>query len=67
MVKCTFCDAELDPRATTTYQKITGWDHPRSGGGTNALALAKRLEEFACYLCIDRQKHGVSLEQQSLV
>lgn len=64
---CTFCGTEVDPYAHTTYQKESGWSHRREGGGTNALALAQKHDEWACWTCIDKLKAGIPLEQQSLV
>lgn len=66
MMKCVFCGEEI-PSIRVGYRKVTGWEHYRDAGGTNALALPERHDEWACEHCIDRQRRGLSVEQQSLL
>lgn len=66
-VRCTFCGILIDPLATTTFRKVTGWEHPRADGGTNALALREPLDEYSCWSCIDRQRNGLDPLQTSMV
>lgn len=67
LARCAFCEEPVDADATRTYRRVTGWEHPRTAGGTNALALREPLDEFACSPCIDRQRRGLAPEQESLL
>jgi hypothetical protein len=66
-VPCTFCEAPVDPEMPLTYQKVTGWEHPRMAGGTNALALREPHGVYACSTCIDKQRRGIPVGQESLL
>lgn len=64
---CEFCGNNVDPDNRLTYRKVTGWEHPRQAGGTNALALRETHDVFACSPCIDKQRAGIPVGQTSLV
>lgn len=63
---CTFCGEPVDKKSG--FRRVSGWERiERVGGGTNAVALRKPTEEFACRHCIDSQGRGISPEQGSLL
>jgi len=66
-VPCTFCEREIDPESRMTYRKVIGWERPREGGGTNALTLREPTEVFACWICIEKLRLGIPVEQQALI
>ena len=72
MIFCWFCaqdgkTTELDPEASMTYRKVTGWERPRLAGGTNAVALRAPHDEWACWECIHKQGRGIPVGQGSLL
>ncbi len=62
---CSFCGEEVDRESSRTYRRVIGWEHPRSEGGTNALALREPLDEWACFLCIDKLRRQIAPGQGS--
>lgn len=63
---CTFCGDPVDPRSG--FRRVSGFERlHREGGGTNAVFLKKSEEIFACRWCIDKQKQGISPEQETLL
>lgn len=63
---CTFCEEPVDPQSG--FRKVSGFERlHREGGGTNAVALRKPEEVFACRWCIDKQGRGISPEQETLL
>lgn len=48
------------------WREITGWDHPRTAGGTNAVTLRTETGRVACDTCIARLRAGVSIDQTAL-
>lgn len=62
---CVFCGGAINH--VSDYRRVEGFERHRSEGGTNALALRKATEEWACSACVDRAKRGVSPTQQALV
>lgn len=69
--RCEYCRMELDPNAPSTLRRIVGWERRAVGGtrrGGSDVVLREPLgEKFACSPCVDRQKHGVSPSQASLM
>lgn len=63
---CVYCGLIIDCNANGTFQLSTGWCEIRRRGGSNAIALPIRHPRFACHECIDRLRHGISPDQQSL-
>ena len=53
--------------AAEVYHEVIGWEKPRRGGGTNALALRRLTGKVACSGCISRKKSKISPGQQTLV
>ena len=67
---CVYCGTFVDTNANGTYRRAVGWlPIKRFSGnktGTNSLTLPIRLDHWACAECVDRLKHGISPDQQSL-
>jgi len=63
---CAFCGKPVNPHDSTVYQRVSGWEHRRKGGGTNAIALRKVEQKWAHANCIRRASRGLS-GQESLV
>jgi hypothetical protein len=49
----------------TVYQRVSGWERWRDAGGTNALALRKTEQLFACERCIGLEKRGINAKAQA--
>jgi hypothetical protein len=62
---CVFCASIVDSNADGVYEFVQGWARNRKQG-TNAVALQKRMNVFACDICIDKLKAGIPVGQQSL-
>jgi hypothetical protein len=67
MVDCMYCGAEVNPDGKDTYSEVTGFTHPRSGGGPNSIALRTTTGRYSCNTCVERLKSGVSPNQGSLL
>ena len=67
LVPCAYCGRAVDPDAASTYRQVIGWEHPRSAGGTNALAARQPQNTYACDSCIYRLRKGLSPHQQVLL
>jgi hypothetical protein len=63
LLVCVFCGEPITS-VRTSFRKVTGWERHRDAGGTNALALREPTDEWACWACVDRQRHGVAPMQQ---
>lgn len=59
---CHFCQQEIDIRREGVHQFVSGWVKNRAGGGGNAIAVPERLNRYACKLCIERLKHGTTIQ-----
>jgi len=57
---------ELHSSSSTRYE-VTGWEHPRQQGGTNALELRERTGRFMCNACMHLAKHGIDKNQGTLL
>ena len=64
VVRCQFCNGELDSRAPGVYQRVTGWVQQRSQGGGNAIALPSRSNEWACPACVRSEAAGTRLQEK---
>jgi len=65
-VSCVFCGDGI-PSLRNAYRKVVGFEKQRDQGGTNALALRRPLNEWACNTCVDKQKSGVDPRQEELL
>lgn len=65
--RCHYCGRGVDPYSHETRIRVTGWERPRSAGGTNALELREPTGQYACASCIGRIKHGIDPAQERLV
>ena len=66
-MRCSECLNEIDPTDRSVWQKVEGWERPRVGGGTNAIALRKPVQEWMCATCMVRKKEGLGVNQGSLL
>lgn len=64
--RCFYCRTEIDPHSRYTYQRIVGWHRAGKSGGSD-ISLREKRQEFACSICIDRLKAGLSPAQGSLL
>ena len=48
------------------WQKVIGWEHRRSQGGTNHVALRRPQNEFMCDECMGRERRGINGGQGDL-
>lgn len=63
---CAYCAILVDTAAVGTFQLCTGWVENRRKGGGNTVALPTRHLKWACGICIDKLRHGISPDQASL-
>lgn len=61
---CSFCGETMVGKFIV-YQKVSGWERWRDEGGTNALALRKTEQVFACERCIGLEKRGINSKAQA--
>ena len=67
LATCVYCKNFIDAEASTTYRRGTGWFKRQKGGrGTNSAAMVKWSTIYACKPCIQKQLHGVSVDQMEL-
>jgi hypothetical protein len=64
--KCSKCDGDIDETQQVLWQRVTGWEKKRKGGGLNRLALRKELYEFCCNTCMTHMLNNESLGQMPL-
>lgn len=62
LVGCVFCAERLDSNGNTTFQRAKGWVPAKR----KSLVLPELLHVFACDVCIEKLKHGMSVGQMSL-
>jgi hypothetical protein len=63
---CSNCGEPIDVRRD--YRKVVGYERiHRSAGGTNAVRLPDRTDEYLCARCVDKASSGVALQQASLM
>ncbi len=65
MTVCVFCGKPVDTNNRSTYRRVTGWDRPGKAGGSD-IVLRERLQQWAHPFCVDRQRDGVSVHQETL-
>lgn len=62
--RCCKCGDDANER--TGWQKVTGWERARQQGGTNHVALRKKLNVFMCNGCMVLSLSGISTEQMTI-
>jgi hypothetical protein len=71
MIECvnySKCGTMLNPnRVDTFWQKVEGWERKREQGGTNHVALRKKLDVRMCLSCMRQLQNGVDPGQSTLV
>lgn len=65
-ILCEFCGDPINPKARSTYQKVTGWEKKRSQGGANQIILREPQAAFAHASCVDERKLGIHQNQTAL-
>jgi hypothetical protein len=67
---CHYCTLPVDPDAPSTYRRIEGWERRALGvsrrGGSD-ITLREQLDVFACPVCIERLRSGLSVGQEALL
>jgi hypothetical protein len=58
MNTCPLCGQPIDPSNPRVWQRVSGWEQKRKGGGTNAIALRRVEQEWAHPGCIMLAKDG---------
>lgn len=71
-VPCHYCGTPVDAFSRSTFRMIVGWERKagtRASGkrGGSDVYLREPRDEYACTLCIERLKRGVSVAQESLL
>jgi hypothetical protein len=56
--RCCSCRLDVDERTMTVWNKVVGWERRREKGGTNHIALRRKVDEYMCELCMDREQAG---------
>jgi hypothetical protein len=61
MLHCCDCGDPITDEAEAWFE-VLGWEHPRSQGGTNAIAFRARTGTAMCNACMQarklRKQHG---------
>jgi hypothetical protein len=66
-VVCEFCGLPVDPLVPGCFQWTSGWVEVRAEGGGHGVTLPQRAPRWACGVCIDLIRHGMSPGQTSLL
>jgi hypothetical protein len=72
LARCFYCGDSVEPGSPSTYQRVVGWERhglrrPSGIRGGSDISLRELRAEWACPVCIDRLKHGVSPAQEELL
>jgi len=67
LTKCVFCEQEVRPGSRLVYRRVIGWTRYRKGGGANQITLPEVQDVFACDVCVEKRKRGISPGQASLI
>jgi hypothetical protein len=51
----------------TAYRFVSGWEKPRTAGGTNALALREVTDKRAHAACVRLVSDGINVGQAALI
>jgi hypothetical protein len=68
--RCAYCDEPVDPDSPTTYQLAIGWSRAGRGEhrkGGNDIVARRLRPKWACDVCVNRVKRGVSPHQQAML
>jgi hypothetical protein len=69
-MNCALCNQEVDPSARTTFQRVEGWERKALSASRKSgsdIVCREPREEFAHSHCVDRQRSGVPISQESLL
>jgi hypothetical protein len=67
---CAFCGDPVDPLSRFTWRRVIGWERKAaatSRKGGSDIALRESRDEYACDVCISRQKNGLAPSQESFL
>lgn len=70
MTSCVYCNQPVQPDGPNTYRLVSGWERKAYGGtrrGGSDIVLREPQNQFACWTCVDRKKHGVAPNQGALI
>lgn len=62
---CELCGEPISP-FDVPYRLISGWEKPRTGGGTNAVALRHPYDKWAHTACVTTRIKGPASAQLEL-
>lgn len=62
--ECKFCSAPIIE--ARDYQRVTGWEKKRKGGGLHGLRGRTETGEWACSGCVEKLARGISPDQGGL-
>ena len=65
-VRCARCGEAIENLATV-WMEVLGWEHDRSQGGTNHVALRKRTGRLMHNACMKLEQDGIPSGQDSLL
>lgn len=64
---CMYCGKDVFPGSRGVYNRVQGWEEPRTQGGANQITLREVVPDtFACDACITRRRHGIADEQETM-
>jgi len=67
--RCAFCGRQIDP-ASQTWRRVVGWEKKATAetrrGGSD-IVFRQPLDEYAHDRCIQLERAGVSVAQESLL
>lgn len=66
-LRCIKCNRVLNEQTETVWNKVTGWEKKRAGGGTNHLALRQPQDDVMCNGCMNLMLAGLDPGQTRLL
>jgi hypothetical protein len=70
-IRCVYCKDPVDPEDKSVYRRVEGWERrPLASsrrGGSDVVCREHVVDVFACWLCVDRLRAGVSPQQETLL
>jgi len=71
-VACSLCGELLDPDASSSAQKIEGWEQrgaarPSGARGGSDILDRRPLQEWAHVVCVKRERAGIASRQEAIV
>ncbi len=67
MIRCYTCKRKVDPESPHILRQVTGWEKPRTQGGTNHVIDRKLTGELMCTACAMSVLHGIHPDQGKLL